>query len=147
MEDEYSKVELERNELYQSFEESLRSVERQSDFHNQALESRLKEAENNSQKAAVQVEEIIRAADLDLGEIQRVMGSLSHMLSVKDEALSDMRFQVVKLKKGYNDSMDAFRIKLRELGIPDDEFNAMGFRPEAIPSGSTLAPAGLVARN
>jgi hypothetical protein len=93
------------------------------------------------------VEEIIRAADLDLGEIQRVMGSLSHMLSVKDEALGDIRFQVVKLKKGYNDSMDAFRIKLRDLGIPDEEFNMMGFRPEVLPTGSTVAPAGLVARS
>lgn len=146
LEDEYAKVENERNELYQSFEESLLNVERQADFHNQALGSRLKEAEHSSERASIQVEEIIRAADLDVNEIQRVMGSLSHMLSVKDEALSDIRLQVVKLKKGFNDSIDAFRIKLRDLGIPDEEFNMMGFRPEELPSGSTMAPAGLVAK-
>jgi growth arrest-specific protein 8 len=146
LEEEFRKVESERDGLYHSFEEVLQRIERQSDFQNQALDQRLQEAEIHADRASVQVDEVIRAADLDAGEIQRVLSALSQMFAVKDEALHDVRFLVVKLKKQFNDSVDAFKVKLKDLGIPETEFNEMGIRHEELAAGATNAPAGLVAR-
>lgn len=146
LEENYHQVERERDDLYHSFEEVLQRIERQSDFQNQALDQRLHEAEMAAEKATVQVEGIIKAADLDSNEIEHVLSSLSQMILVKDEALTDARFNVVKLKKQFNDQMEAFRVRLKDLGIPESEFNAMGFYPEELPIGSTNAPAGLVVR-
>jgi len=92
----------------------------------------------------LQVEEIIKAANLDAQEMSRVMSSLNQMLAAKDASLQEARFQVVKLKKAFNDSLQTFTAKLKELGIPKEETSAMGFTLEALPAGSTTAPAGLI---
>ena len=65
-----------------------------------------------------QVGEIIKAANLDAQEMARVMGSLNQILVAKDAGLSEARFQVVKLKKAFNDSLQTFTAKLKDLGIP-----------------------------
>jgi len=146
LEEEYMKMEKERDDLYNSFEDSIRRVQQQSDFHNQALEQRLRAAEAGVDKTALQVEEIIRAANLDQGEISRVMASLNQMLSAKEDALQNVKFLVAKLKKTFNDALDTYIAKFKELGIPETEITELGFIGEVLPKGSTSAPAGLIAR-
>jgi hypothetical protein len=146
LEEEYAKVERERDQLYNSFEDSIQRIQQQSEFHNQSLEQRLRAAEASAEKASLQVEEIIRAANLDVNEMARVMDSLNQMLAAKDEALRDVRFLVVKMQKTYNDSLATFSAKLKELGIPEHEVSMLGFSLEPI-VGSTAAPAGLIYQN
>ncbi len=147
LEEEYSSMERERDALYTGFEESIQRVKTQTEFQNQALEQRLIAAESNVEKAALQVEEIIRAANLDGNEVARMMSSLNQTLAAKDEVLRDLKFQVVKLQKGYNDSLEAYLSKLKELGIPAEELNEINFKLEQLPIGSTTAPVpSLVAK-
>lgn len=144
LEEEYAKVERERDQLYNTFEDSIERIQQQSEFHNQALAQRLKAAEASVEKASLQVEEIIRAANLDSSEMARVMETLNQMLAAKDEALRNVRFLVVKLKKTYNDSLETFGAKLRDLGVPETELAQLGFAPEDLPTESTGAPANLI---
>jgi uncharacterized coiled-coil DUF342 family protein len=148
LEEQYQEVERERDQLYGSFEESILKVRQQAEFHNQALEQRLVAAEAGVEKAAAQVEEIVRAANLDPAEVARMMASLNQMLVAKDEVLRGTKFEVVKLKKSFNDSLEALCAKMKELGIPaEEEMQEIGFNLEMLPSGTTSAPAmGLVAR-
>jgi myosin heavy subunit len=147
LEEEYATMERERDALYTGFEESIQRVKAQTEFQNQALEQRLLAAESNVEKAALQVEEIIRAANLDNNEVARMMSSLHQTLTAKDEVIKDLKFQVVKLQKGYNDSLEAFVSKLKELGIPMEELNEISFKLEQLPIGSTTAPVpSLVAK-
>ena len=147
LEDEYKEVQRERDLLYSSFEENIQRVRQQAEFHNQALEQRLMAAEGSVEKAANQVEEVIRAANLDSSEVTRMMGSLNQMLAAKDEVLRETKFNVVKLQKSFNDSLETLCAKLRELGIPDEAVRTIGFQLEQLPNGGTSAPAvGLVAR-
>jgi len=140
LEDDYKLVERERDELYNTFEDSIKRVHQQSEFHNQALEQRLRSAETSAEKSAHQVEEIIRAANLDANEMGRVMTSLSQMLSAKDDALQDIKFLVAKLKKNFNDALSTYDAKFRELGIPSSEVESLGFLYEDLAPGSTTAP-------
>ncbi len=145
LEEEYSNVERERDSLYSSFEESIQRVRQQSEFQNQALEQRLIAAESNVSKAALQVEEIIRAANMDSGEVARMMTSLNQMLAAKEEVLKDVRFNVIMLQKSFNDTLEVFVAKMKELGIPEEEVLGMGFNLEPLPPGATSAPAvGLI---
>lgn len=146
LEEEYSSVENERDDLYNSFEDGIRTVQQQSEFSNQVLEQRLVAAENNVERAAQQVEEIMRAANLDPTEMARVISSLNHMLAAKDDALRDVQFLVAKLKKAYNDTLLSITLKLVELGIPKEEIESLGFTYEDMPMGSTDASANLVTR-
>jgi hypothetical protein len=122
-------------------------VRQKAEFRNQALEQKLVAAEVNVEKAAAQVEEIVRAANLDPAEVARMMSSLNQMLVAKDEVLRDTKFSVVKLQKSFNDSLEALYAKMKELGIPPEEMQDVGFSLEMLPAGTTSAPAvGLVAR-
>jgi len=147
LEEEYHLLEKDRDTLYTGYEESLQRVKAQTEFQNQTLEQRLIAAENNVEKAAMQVEEIIHAAGLDGQEVARMMSSLNQTLAAKENVIKDLKFQVVKLQKGYNDSLLAFLTKLKDFGIPQEELDEMNFQLESLPVGSTTAPvATLVAR-
>eukprot|EP01038_Epipyxis_sp_PR26KG_P016054 gene16054-21802_t len=141
LEEEYSVVEKERDVLYGTFEESISRIKQQSEFHNEALEQRLMAAESNVEKAAIQVEEIIRAANLDANEVTRMMTSLNQMLSAKEEVLRDVKLTAIKLQKSFNDSLETLVAKMKEMGIPDEEINNIGFNLEKLPVGSTSGPA------
>lgn len=143
LEEEYAQVERERDLLYSNFEDSIQRVQQQAEFSNQALERRLINAESNAEKAAMQVEEVIHAANLDSGEMVRVVGSLNQMLAAKDDALKEVKFLVVKLQKTFNDAHDTFCAKLKGLGIPEEEFYQLGFFHEKLPFGATTAPVGI----
>jgi chromosome segregation ATPase len=144
LQSDYQKIELERDQLYSSFEDTLTKVHQQSEFHNQVLEQRLRNLENNAEKSAVQVEEIIRAANLDSNEMARVVVSLNQMLSAKDDALRQVSFTVLRLQKTFNDSLDTVTAKFKELGISEHEVQDMNFKHEVLPIGSTSGPAGLL---
>ena len=141
LEEEYAQVERERDLLYSNFEDSIHRVQQQAEFTNQALEQRLRAAESNAEKAALQVEEVIHAANLDAGEMMRVVSSLNQMLAAKDDALKEVKFLVIKLQKSFNDAHDTFAAKLKGLGIPEQEFKKLGFTTERLPLGTTTAPS------
>ena len=142
--EEYHKVEKERDELFKSFEEGIQRVKQQSDFQNESLEQRIAAAERAANMAAFQVEEIMKSAGLDGGEMSVVMSSLNAMLLNKEEEVKQARFNVVKMKKTYNDTLLTLHARMRQLGIPEDEILEMGFTAEDYVNGSTDAPAGLV---
>lgn len=144
LEDDYIRLERERDILYNAFEDTLHRVHQQSEFHNQTLEQRLRSMESNAERTAVQIEEIIRAANLDTNEITRVMLSLNQMLAAKDESLQQAKFTLIRLQKTFNDQMDSVMAKFRDIGISGEEILMMGFKPEPLPAGGTAGPAGLI---
>lgn len=146
LEEDYKLVEKERDDLYNTFEETIQNVHRQAQFHNQALEQRLVTAEVTVEKAASQIEEIIKAANLDMPEMSRVMSSINEMLAAKEDALRDVTLLVAKLKKNFNDAYDTYIAKFKELGIAEEEIASLGFKYEELLPGTTYAPSGLIAK-
>lgn len=141
LEADYMKVEKERDQLYGTFEDTLNKVHQQSEFHNQVLESRLRALEGSAEKSALQVEEIIRAANLDSSEMSKVMNSLNQMLAAKDDALKEVNFLVVRMQKTFNDSLETVSAKFKDLGISEGEFESLNFHLERLPQGCTSGPA------
>jgi chromosome segregation ATPase len=147
LETDLDHVQAERDEMYVSYESALRRIEQQAEFHNQGLESKLVHVESLAERTGYQVEEIIRAANLDPSEMARVADSLKQMLVAKNDTIRDTSFLLVKLKKAYNDSLETFYAKLKLLGIPQSDIDDMGFRLEKLVTGSTSGPADLVAKS
>lgn len=143
-EEEYSKVEKERDTLYNSFEETLVRIQQQSEFQNQTLQQRLITAKTNAITLASQTDEIIRSSNLDMGEIENIMLSLNQMITQKEDVIKNLTFQVVKTKKQFNDTLDSVKLRFKALGISEIEINNLGFELEELPPGSTTGPAGLI---
>lgn len=142
--EEYSKVEKERDTLYNSFEETLVRIQQQSEFQNQTLQQRLITAKTNAITLASQTDEIIRSSNLDMGEIENIMLSLNQMITQKEDVIKNLTFQVVKTKKQFNDTLDSVKLRFKALGISEIEINNLGFELEELPPGSTTGPAGLI---
>jgi hypothetical protein len=74
----------------------------------------------------------------------RVMTSLNQMLAAKDQGLKEIQFVVLKLKKSFNDSLETYYAKMKDLGISEEDIMSMGFYAETVPVGVTTGPSGLV---
>jgi hypothetical protein len=97
---------------------------------------------------SLQVEEIVRAAGLDQVQMAQMTGGLSSLLAAKDEVLRQTRFELLKAQKGFNDSLEAVVARLRELGLPEEEVQAIAksCEKERLAKDVSLAPAaGIVA--
>ena len=141
---EYSSIEKERDELFNSFESSVKQVQQKTDFRNIVLDQKLGNMASSLENAEVQVKQIVAAANLDPIEAERVQASLDSTLSARNQQIKDLRFALVRVTKSYNDSLRSFMQKLEDLGIPTTEVDAMGFVP--IPTSASMGPAGLVVR-
>merc|ERR1711871_212811 len=145
LEEDYKAVEKDRDELYNTFEETIQNIHQQMQFHNQALEQRLVTAEVTVEKANQQIEEIMKAARLDVPEMSKVLASINEMLAAKEDTIKDVNFSVAKLKKNFNDTLDTYVAKFKELGLADEEICSMGFRHEDLPPGTTFSPSFMIA--
>ena len=57
----------------------------------------------------------------------------------------ELEYQLIRLRKGFNDSLAAQCAIMDKLGVPQQEINKMGFVAFSDEGGSSTAPAGLVA--
>jgi myosin heavy subunit len=147
LQEEYAQVERGHSLLYNGFEESIQRVRAQSEFQNETLEQRLHAAQNNVEKAELQVQEIIGAANLDANEVARIITSLNYMLTAKDDALKNLKLNAIKLQKSFHDLLLGYISKLKELGVPTDDIAELISKMEKLPEGSTEAPmASLVVK-
>jgi ubiquitin len=143
MDAEYKKVETERNQVYDSFEHTVQSVQRRSDFRNLVLERKLENMEEHMGKKSTQFDEVLSAANLDPQELAHVTGRLDEMLRVRNELIRNLQYDVLRVSKAFNDSIRTYESKMGEFGIPEDEVKGMGFT--ALLTETSKGPAGMVA--
>jgi len=144
MEDEYLQVETERNQVYDSFEHTVQSVQRRSDFRNLVLERKLENMQNNLNKKSSQFDEVLTAANLDPNELSQVTQRLDEMLRVRNELIRNLQYDVLRVSKGYNDALRTYQGKMSQFGIPEEEITGMGFAP--LMTETSTGPAGMVAQ-
>lgn len=81
---------------------------------------------------------------MDPAEISRLTTKLNGVLNAKNQEIRDMQYRVARSTKAYNDTLNTLEAKVRQVGIPSNEFEEMGFKP--LISGTSVGPAGLVAK-
>merc|ERR1711865_515761 len=120
---DYSQVETERNQVYDSFEHTVQSVQRRSDFRNLVLERKLENMQHNMNKKSSHFDEMLR---------------------VRNELIRNLQYDVLRVSKGYNDALRTYQGKMSQFGIPEEEVGGMGFAP--LMTETSTGPAGMVAQ-
>jgi hypothetical protein len=138
----YSAAESNRNELYDKFENTVKEVQAKSDFKNLVLEQKLQGVAQNISRADHQLGEVVQAANMDPSELSAITSSLDEMLSTKNAHIKDLQYSVVRMTKAYNDALRTYGTKMKEMGIPEMEFERMGFAKA--PTNTSTVPAGLI---
>jgi fibronectin type 3 domain-containing protein len=138
---EFAAVEKERDELRQNFEETVRTVQRQSELKNLVLRKKTASADEELLARQEQLQKVLDAARLDPVVVSNLEQKLNEILDSRNGVIRDLRYEVLRVSKCHDDAMRTLEAKLAEFGIPHDQ----GFVDSTAFLGSTTTgPAGLV---
>ena len=142
---DFDAAQRERDELADAFERTVKEVQAKSDFKNLVLEQKMQGVAANIDRAEVQLKEVVQAVQLDPSELASITASLDEMLATKNSTIKDLQYSVMRMTKAYNDALRTYGKKLSEIGIPEEEFQSMGFA--FAPTTTSMVPAGLIISN
>ena len=126
LKEEYAKVEAERDELYTTFEGTVASVQHKNNVYNEAMEQKLYEYKDAFETRKTQFNSLLRSADLDPVAVHQITSNLDNALSSKNERIQDLSYEAAKIRKAHDDLLNVYKVKLQELGVPDDEIDVKG---------------------
>ncbi|XP_051024967.1 dynein regulatory complex subunit 4 isoform X2 [Acomys russatus] len=144
LEQRFSKVQQERDELYRKFTAAIQEVQQKTGFKNLLLERKLQALNAAVEKREVQFNEVLAASNLDPAALSLVSRKLEDVLESKNTTIKDLQYELARVCKAHNDLLRTYEAKLLAFGIPLDN---VGFKPlETAVIGQTLGqgPAGLV---
>nr|XP_012321408.1 growth arrest-specific protein 8 isoform X5 [Aotus nancymaae] len=144
LEQRFSKVQQERDELYWKFTAAIQEVQQKTGFKNLVLERKLQALSAAVEKKEVQFNEVLAASNLDPASLTLVSRKLEDVLESKNSTIKDLQYELARVCKAHNDLLRTYEAKLLAFGIPLDN---VGFKPlETAVIGQTLGqgPAGLV---
>ncbi|KAJ3183103.1 Dynein regulatory complex subunit 4 [Geranomyces variabilis] len=142
LEQRFSQVEKERDELYEGFVDRIVSVQQKTGFKNLVLEKKVESLRDMIEKRDLQVNEILKATNLDPAAMAGLSRRLEEVLDVKNRMIKELQYDLAKVTKAHNDMIRAYQAKLTEFSIPVEE---LGFKPLAMGTQASTNPAGLVA--
>ncbi|KAJ3276767.1 Dynein regulatory complex subunit 4 [Terramyces sp. JEL0728] len=142
LEQRFAQVQKERDELYEQFVDRIISVQQKTGFKNLILEKKVENLKENLEKRELQVNEILKATNLDPVALANLTRRLEEVLNAKNEQIKELQYDLSKVTKAHNDMIRVYEAKLTEFGIPVEE---LGFKPLQVTSKASIYPAGLVA--
>ncbi|XP_069073289.1 dynein regulatory complex subunit 4 [Pleurodeles waltl] len=144
LEQRFSKVQAERDELYKKFTKAIQDVQQKTGFKNLLLERKLLALSDTLEKKEAQLNEVLSASNLDPNALTIVTRKLEDVLDSKNNAIKDLQYELARVCKAHNDLLRTYEAKLRAFGIPVEE---LGFKPlESMVAGQAFGQgtAGLV---
>ncbi|KAG9352722.1 hypothetical protein JZ751_021136 [Albula glossodonta] len=126
LEQRFSKVQEERDELYQKFTKAILEVQQKSGFKNLLLEKKLTALSETLEKKEVQLNEVLSSSNLDHTALNLVTRKVEDVLDSKNIAIKDLQYELARICKAYNDLLWTCEAKLKSLGVPVEE---LGFKP------------------
>ncbi|NXU09547.1 DRC4 protein, partial [Pardalotus punctatus] len=130
LEQHFSKVQAERDELYEKFTKAINEVQQKTGFKNLLLERKLQELLSLLEKKEVELSEVVAASKLEPSTLNLVSHRLENVLSSKNATIQDLQLQLARVCKAHNDMLQTFEAKLTAFGIPVDN---LGFQPLSFP--------------
>ncbi|XP_056334881.1 dynein regulatory complex subunit 4 isoform X3 [Danio aesculapii] len=121
LEQRFSKVQLERDELYMKFTKAILEVQQKSGFKNLLLECKLNTLNDTLEKKEAQLSEVLSASNLDPTTLSVVTHKLEEVLESKNHTIKDLQYEVARVCKAHNDLLKTSEAKLQAFGIPVEE--------------------------
>lgn len=141
IEEKFTKLEKERDDLQRRFQKSVRDIRRKSEFKNVVLEKQLEQFTLQYKNNQTQYNEVLKATSLDPTVVSNVTRKLEDVLVQKNTLIKDLQYQTHYCTKVYNDTLRVYDAKLKELGVPTEEVSF-----EELPTTTSSMPCNLVVR-
>ncbi len=99
LEQRFTKVQKERDELYDKFVSSIYEVQKKSGMKNLLLEKKLENIQSELEVKETQLNKVIVAANLDPASARQVTQRVDDLLNDKNTKIKDLEYEVARLKK------------------------------------------------
>ncbi|NXQ69877.1 DRC4 protein, partial [Quiscalus mexicanus] len=130
LEQRFSQVQEERDDLYQNFTRAINEVQQKTGYKNLLLERKLHGLLTLLEQKEVELSEVLAASNLDPSALSLVSHKLEDVLNSKNATIQDLQIQLARVCKAHNDMLQTFEAKLTAFGIPLDN---LGFQPLSFP--------------
>ena len=99
LEQRFAQVQKERDELYEHFVDKIISVQQKTGFKNLILEKKVENLKDNLEKRELQVNEILKATNLDPSALASLTKRLEDVLNAKNGHIKDLQYDLAKVTK------------------------------------------------
>ncbi|CEL96911.1 unnamed protein product [Vitrella brassicaformis CCMP3155] len=127
LEQQMKKVQAERDELYQKFQNVIYDVQQKSGLQNLLLERKLEALEEAMEIADAQISELLVSANIDKATVGGISEKLDRVIQYKNDSIEELQHEIQKLKDCHRAMVKAYEARLAEFGI--DRQN-LGFVPQ-----------------
>lgn len=133
------KLTEERDQLKERFEEAALELQQKTGLRNALLERKLEVLQKETEQREAILGEVLTLAGM---EPQTLSLRIEKLLAQKNEKIEDLRYELARMSKAYDDLLATFESKMIQHGIPVEEI-----RIQAMPGGRSIkapSPSGLV---
>lgn len=99
LERKFKEVEMERDNLYLTFEDTILAVQKKSNAKNVMLEKKLDSYTERYSRKKRQFEEVLAAANLDGSVVTNLTNKLDAVIDSKNTQIKNLRFDIAKITK------------------------------------------------
>uniref|UniRef100_UPI00358FDB3C dynein regulatory complex subunit 4 isoform X1 n=2 Tax=Myxine glutinosa TaxID=7769 RepID=UPI00358FDB3C len=143
LEQRFSKVEEERDELRGHFVTALNEVQQRSNLQSIVLEQKLAALETTLEKKDAQLDKVLSTCNLAPEEVTVVTQKVEGVLDYKNGAIKQLQFELARVCKAHNDLFRAYNDKLAAQGLPQAITNFRPLKPSSVMQDICKAPASL----
>ncbi|CAM9572702.1 unnamed protein product [Chrysoparadoxa australica] len=131
LEQRFSFVKKERDDLYDEFKKAVFEVQQKSGFKNLLLEKKLDALQEEGEKRDAYLNEVLGKANLYPVLEAQVKGKLHNVLESKQQITRDLNAEIQRVALSHSRLVEAVKSKLSQFGMPEEELGFQPFTPSA----------------
>ncbi|XP_018523371.1 dynein regulatory complex subunit 4 [Lates calcarifer] len=123
----FSKLQLERDELYNTFSQNIEKVEHKASVKSMMLEKKLRALTDSLEKTQAQLHSVLSASNMDQTALSVVTNRIEENLDSSYNSIKNLENKKAQISKARKDLLLTYEAKQRTLGVPVEEVCAKPF--------------------
>ncbi|XP_044058676.1 dynein regulatory complex subunit 4 [Siniperca chuatsi] len=121
LEQKFSKLQLERDELYMTFSQNIQKVQHKAGLKGILLERKLKVLTDSLEKTQAQLSSVLSASNVDQTALGGVTNRIEENLDSSNNSIKNLKYKNAQISKARKDLLLTYEAKQRALGVPVEE--------------------------
>ncbi|XP_053174476.1 dynein regulatory complex subunit 4 [Scomber japonicus] len=121
LEQKFSKLQLERDELYKTFTQNVQKVQQNVGLKIMQLEKSLKTVTDSLEKKQAQLSSVLSAPNIDQTALYGITNSIKEDFDSSNDSIKNLKFKKAKISKACKELLLTNEAKQRACGVPVEE--------------------------
>nr|XP_046241703.1 dynein regulatory complex subunit 4-like [Scatophagus argus] len=121
LEQKFSMLQMERDELYKTFAQNIQKVQHKAGVKIGLLERKLKALTDGVEKTQAQLSSVLSASNMDQTALRGVTNKIEKNIDSSNNSIKNLKFKKAQISKARKDLLLTYEAKQRALGVPVEE--------------------------